>query len=226
MKVVAIVPIKLNNERTPGKNLKQFSDGETLLGHSLKKLDRVQSIDEIYVFCSRPEVQEYIPQSCNKVKYFRRSEYLDSPEARPQDIMREALDGLSADIYVFYHVTTPFISEDSIADCIEHVKSGEYDSAQCVRRVGDFLWMGDKPINFDPASISRTQNLPEIVKETTGIYVFRREVFDETNQRVGKHPYRHYVGSIEDLDIDYPEDWEIAYAMYEHLVANDSFRGG
>ena len=27
MKTVAFVPIKLNNERLPGKNLKKFSDG-------------------------------------------------------------------------------------------------------------------------------------------------------------------------------------------------------
>lgn len=217
MKVIAIVPIKLNNERTPGKNLKKFPDGETLLGHSLKKLDTIPSIDEIFVFCSSREVQEYIPQSCNKVQFMQRPDYLDTPQARPQDIMREALDRVTADVYVFYHVTTPFISKNSIIECIEQVRNGKHDSAQCVKRVGDFLWMGDKPINFDPTSISRTQNLPEIVKETTGIYVFRREVFEEMNQRVGKHPYRHYVGQIEDLDIDYPEDWEIVSAVYEHM---------
>ena len=221
MKTVVFVPIKLNNERTPGKNLKKFPDGETLLGHSLKKLNGIPNIDGIYVYCSHEEVQEAFPEGCSKVHFLQRPEYLDTPQARPQDIMREALSRVAADIYVFYHVTTPFITEAAIIDCIEHVQSGEYDSAQCVKRVGDFLWMGDKPINFDPASISRTQNLPEIVKETTGIYVFRREVFEEMNQRVGNNPYRHYVGSIEDLDIDYPEDWEIACAVYKHLYCKE-----
>ena len=31
MKVVAFIPIKLNNERTPGKNIKRFSDGTPLM---------------------------------------------------------------------------------------------------------------------------------------------------------------------------------------------------
>ena len=31
MKTVAMIPIKLNNERVPGKNLKQFSDGTPLI---------------------------------------------------------------------------------------------------------------------------------------------------------------------------------------------------
>lgn len=217
MKVVAFVPIKLNNERTPGKNLKRFPDGETLLGHSLKKLDAIHSVDEIYVFCSQSEVQDYFPQTTKKIRFMQRPEYLDTPQARPQDIMQEALNRVEADIYVFYHITTPFISHQSILECVEQVKNGNHDSAQCVKRVGDFLWMGDKPINFDPASILRTQNLPEIVKETTGIYVFRREVFEQFGCRVGKNPYRHYVGSIEDLDVDYPEDWEIVSAVYKQM---------
>ena len=31
MKVVAMIPIKLNNERVPGKNIKKFSDGTPLM---------------------------------------------------------------------------------------------------------------------------------------------------------------------------------------------------
>ena len=38
MKVVALVPIKMNNERTPGKNTKQFDDGTPLIQFILKAL--------------------------------------------------------------------------------------------------------------------------------------------------------------------------------------------
>lgn len=31
MKTVAFIPIKMNNERTPGKNTKRFSDGTPLI---------------------------------------------------------------------------------------------------------------------------------------------------------------------------------------------------
>ena len=36
MKVVALVPIKMNNERTPGKNTKRFHDGTPLIQCILK----------------------------------------------------------------------------------------------------------------------------------------------------------------------------------------------
>ena len=37
MKTVAFVPIKLNNQRTPGKNIKKFDDGSSLNYSFFKK---------------------------------------------------------------------------------------------------------------------------------------------------------------------------------------------
>ena len=53
MKVVALVPIKMNNERTPGKNTKQFDDGTPLIHFILKTLNEAQEVDETYVYCSK-----------------------------------------------------------------------------------------------------------------------------------------------------------------------------
>ena len=35
MKIVSIIPIKLNNERFPGKNIKEMADGRPLISHIL-----------------------------------------------------------------------------------------------------------------------------------------------------------------------------------------------
>ena len=50
MKTVAFVPIKLNNERLPGKNLKKFSDGTPLVKIILNKLAALKGdcIDKVY----------------------------------------------------------------------------------------------------------------------------------------------------------------------------------
>ena len=47
MKVVALVPIKMNNERTPGKNTKQFDDGTPLIHFILKALKNAEEIDDL-----------------------------------------------------------------------------------------------------------------------------------------------------------------------------------
>ena len=83
MKTVAFVPIKLNNQRTPGKNIKKFDDGSSLITVFLRNLIKVKSFDDVYVFCSNPKIKEYIVPG---VKYLERPVYLDTQEATPQDI--------------------------------------------------------------------------------------------------------------------------------------------
>ena len=52
MKIAAYIPIKLNNERAPGKNIKKFDDGTPLCEFMFETISRVKEIDEIYCFCS------------------------------------------------------------------------------------------------------------------------------------------------------------------------------
>ena len=68
MKIVAFVPIKMNNERVPGKNTKCFDDGTPLIQCILKSLVNIPEIDEIYVYCSNEKIKEYIRN--NKIRVF------------------------------------------------------------------------------------------------------------------------------------------------------------
>ena len=74
MKTVAIVPMKLNNRRLPQKNTKSFTNGKPLCHYILSTLLTVESVDEVYVYCSNPDIQEFIPE---RVKYLQRSTSLD-----------------------------------------------------------------------------------------------------------------------------------------------------
>jgi CMP-N-acetylneuraminic acid synthetase len=44
MKVVGMIPIKLNNERIPGKNLKQFYDGKPLMSFVQETLLKAKTL--------------------------------------------------------------------------------------------------------------------------------------------------------------------------------------
>jgi len=61
MKTVAFVPIKLNNKRLLNKNILLLGD-KPLCRHLLDTLAQVSLLDEIYVFCSDPVIQEYLPK--------------------------------------------------------------------------------------------------------------------------------------------------------------------
>lgn len=215
MKVVGMIPVKLNNERVPGKNLKRFSDGTPLIKFIQKALIGAKYVDEIYVYCSNNEVCDYLEDG---VKYLSRPEFLDTSAANCNDIIREFIKEVKADIYVVSHVTGPFTRSESIDECIKQVQSGKYDSAFLAKRMQEFLWSNGTAMNFNIQHFPRTQDLTPIYSEAPGAYVFNKETFEKYDRRVGIKPYIHEISEVESRDIDYPEDFEIANAIYMSML--------
>lgn len=214
MKTVAIVPMKLKNRRLPQKNIKCFTNGNPLCYYILSTLLKVESIDEVYVYCSNPNIQKYIPES---VKYLQRSVFLDQDTTKMNEVLQCFASDVPADIYVMTHTTAPFISKESIEEGIQSVLDGEYDSAFAAKKLQDFLWKDGAPFNYELNNIPRTQDLPALYEETSGFYIYRREVMTKLNRRIGEKPFIVEVGEIESIDIDENEDFVIADAIYNHV---------
>jgi len=206
MKVTAIMPIKLKNERCPGKNLRLLG-GKPLLQYELDGLLRTGLCDSVNVFCSDPAVIPFLPEG---VTYVERPVFLDLPTSNFTQIFESFLKKVDSDIYVYAHATAPFVSDTTIRECINAVVSGKYDSAFCAKKLQDYLWQNGAPLNFNATNIPRTQDLQPIYQETSGIYVFTREVFLTYRRRIGIKPFIKEVSSVETVDIDTEEDFQIA----------------
>lgn len=214
MKTIAIVPIKLNNERLPNKNIKPFDNGAPLCHYIFETLKQVKDIDEIYVYCSNPKIQEFIPLG---VKFLRRSETLDQNTTKINEVLSAFAQDVPADVYVMSHATAPFISPQSIEKGLQAVLQQRFDSAFAVRKIQTFLWKDGKPFNYNLNNIPRTQDLPPIFEETSGFYIYRSEVITELNRRIGDNPYMVEVNAIESCDIDTQEDFDVANAIFKGL---------
>ena len=151
------------------------------------------------------------------VKYIKRDERYDTPQADVIEMMKVFSDMVDADIYVQAHATTPFLAAESIDNAVAMVKSGKNDSAFAVVKVQDFLWKDGSPINYMPERIPRTQDMEPMWKETTGLYIYTKTVINSHHRRIGYRPYLAEVNEIEALDIDTPLDFEIADAVYNYL---------
>lgn len=216
MKTVAVVPVKLNNERVPGKNTKLLYDGTPLIHCILHALLESQEVDEVYVYCSKKEITDYILPG---VQYLEREDIYDGADADINAMHYSITQKVDADVYVLAHATAPFLKAESIDAGIRAVKSGEYDSAISVNRLQDFIWKMGEPMNFDLRKIPRTQDLEPLFVETTGMYVFTKEAMEKFHSRTGEKPYMLEVSKIEAIDIDYPIDFGMANALYEVIVS-------
>ena len=215
--MVAVIPARGGSKGLPGKNLKKFSDGTPLMSMIQRACLGTKLINDIYVYCSNSLVCEYLELG---VKYLKRPESLDSNKSNCNDIIREFMKKIEADIYVVSHATGPFTKSKSIDACIEAVASGEYDSAFLGRKIQEFLWKEGSAINFDIQHFPRTQDLIPIYSEAPGAYVFSKTTFKTYDRRVGIKPFIYEISEIESRDIDCPEDFEIADAIYMKLLRN------
>lgn len=144
MYTVAIMPIKLKNERCPGKNTRILGT-KALLQYELDSLKETGLCDSINVYCSDDAIVPFLPE---RVNFVQRPIFLDLPTSNFTQIFDNFMATVDADIYVYAHATAPFITVETMRQCIEAVKSGEFDSAFCAVKLQDYLWQDGEPLNF------------------------------------------------------------------------------
>lgn len=206
MKTVAFVPIRLNSKRVAGKNLKMLGD-KPLLRYILDTLVQVKHIDEVYVYCSKEEIINYLPDG---VKFLKRPEYLDSDETLGKDIYEEFTKTIDADVYILAHTTSPFIKVNTIEAALCKILDEDYDSAFSAEKIQTFTWYKGKTLNYDLKEIPRTQTIEPIFVETSAFFMFKRDIWQVHKQRIGFKPYIAEVDKIEGVNIDWPEDFALA----------------
>lgn len=214
MKVVALVPIKLNSQRLPKKNILPVL-GKPMCYHIVNSLLHVKGIDEVYVYCSDEKVVEYIPE---KAKFLKRDKALDGDLVKGFDIYRAFVNEVDADVYVLAHTTSPFIKAATIDNALTHVLSGECDSAFSAEKIQTFAWYNGQAINYDLNDVPRTQDMEPIWVETSAFYMFKKEIFTVHNRRIGFKPYIQEVSGVEAVDIDTKEDYEWALQLSKQLT--------
>ena len=214
MKTVAFVPIKLNSERLPLKNIKPFTNGKPLIFYILHTLLNVPNLDEIYVYCSSEEIIPYLPEG---ISFLKRDPYYDLSSTPFNDVLQSFAKLVPADVYVLTHATAPFMTAKSISEGITAVTQNGYDSALSVTKLQEFLWKDGMPFNYSLNNIPRTQDLDPLYTETCGLYIYRQSLMLNEKRRIGNKPYLLEVSKIEACDINDADDFLIADAIYNML---------
>ena len=152
-------------------------------------------------------VRPYLPDG---VRFLRRSPRLDRNETLGREIYDAFTAEVVADVYLLAHATSPFIRPATIAAALHKVTDEGYDSAFSAERMQTFAWYRGEPLNYALDAIPRTQEIEPVFVETSAFFIFRREIWCDLHQRIGRHPYVAVVDRIEGIDIDYPEDFALA----------------
>ncbi|MEH7386547.1 acylneuraminate cytidylyltransferase family protein [Bacillus sp. JJ1521] len=210
-KVTAFVPIKLNSQRLPNKNILPLGD-YSLSWYVFESLLKIEKVDEVIVYCSNDKVMNYLPSG---VKFLYRDPYLDGNLVKGNEIYESFINTVDSDIYILAHTTSPFITYTSIENALANVLSEEYDSALSVQKKQTFAWYKGNTLNYECNDVPRTQDVEPVFIETSGFYIFQKEHFLLHRRRVGFNPYFQELDDIEAIDIDTKEDYEFAVQIMD-----------
>lgn len=216
-RTVAIVPMRHNSERVPGKNYRPLA-GIPLYHHVVRMLDVVPEVDLTVIDTDSDFIIDDCAKHFPKVQVLLRPEHLRDGEIAMNDVLLNTLDQVDADVVLQTHSTNPFLKAETVSGALKlFTKPGyEFDSVFSVTRLQARLWDAEtRPVNHDPSVLLRTQDLAPLFIENSCFFIFTPESLRQCGNRIGTRPHMVEMAPLEAVDIDTEDDFALATAIAE-----------
>ncbi|WP_043786671.1 cytidylyltransferase domain-containing protein [Solidesulfovibrio alcoholivorans] len=210
MKVVAFLPAKGSSSRIESKNI-HFLDGKPLFLHTLEKLMSCDFIDEVYFDTESDDMIQMASETGCKI--LKRDSDLATNKTDGNLLFMNEVRHVGADIYIQILCTSPFISVETIkkgVDILKNDRSNRNDSIVLVRKEKLYTWRDSESPNYDLEHIPNSKELDDTIIETMGLYIITRDAALATCRRIGNSPYLLSCPPLEGIDINWPEDFDLA----------------
>lgn len=220
MRTVAIVPMRHNSERVPGKNYRPLG-GEPLYHHVIHMLLSVAEIDHIVIDTDSHFIRDHAATQFPTVQVLDRPDHLRDGGIPMNDVLLNTIAQIDGDRFLQTHSTNPFLQAGSVGAALRALDAApEHDSLFSVTRFQARFWTSTgEPLNHDPTILLRTQDLDPVYLENSCMYIFGREVLTERRNRIGSTPLMFEIPVEEALDIDEESDFASAERLWAVLRA-------
>ena len=213
--VTAIIGLKEIYQRVPNKNFKLLNH-KPLFAWVLDTLIEVGEISQILLNVDGKELISKLndfSRNFKKIQIIEREDNLSGHNTPMTKIINSTLQFAENDTILNTHVTNPFLTKTSITKGIKlFYKNGKpiFSANKLQSRLYD---KNLKPINHNPEILQQTQDLEIIYEENSCFYIFDKKKFSKKNIRIFDNSVAYPISSIESVDIDTWEDWELAVAI-------------
>ena len=209
-KIIALVPMRHNSQRVPGKNYRPLA-GKPLYQHIIETLLSVPEIDQIVVDTDSAPVMDGLRRDFPRVQVIERPEHLRADAIAMNEILSYDTAQAEADFYLQTHSTNPLLKAGTLSRA----------SMFSVTRLQTRLWDGlTRPINHNPAILLQTQDLPPVYEENSCLYLFTRQNLLARRNRIGERPLMFEIDAAEAWDIDE----ELDFAVTDFLMQRQNSR--
>lgn len=222
MKILGLIVARGGSKGIPEKNSKMLR-GKPLINYTIASAKESRLLDEVIVSSDDHKIIELAKDEGIAVPFVRPKE-LATDTTSSLSVIQHALrfaneNGRPFDAVCLLQPTTPFRSVGLVDEAITKFKSAQLDSLISVREIpSDFNphWAFEeiegelKIATGEEVPISRRQDLPKTYHRDGAIYITKTEVLLEQNTLLGKHIGFVVTKGDEDINLDTPNDWELA----------------
>lgn len=215
-RLVAIVPMRHQSERVPGKNYREFA-GAPLYHHIVRALLHAEGVDRVVIDTDSPTIMDDAAAHFPQVRLLERPEHLRAGETAMNDVLLHTIAQVPAQFYLQTHSTNPLLLPQTISAAVGRMLAHypAYDSLFSVTRWQTRLWDAlARPINHNPNILLRTQDLPPLYEENSNLYIFTAQTLRDRHNRIGDRPLLFEIDRLEAWDINEESDFRIAESLY------------
>ncbi len=214
-RVVAIVPMRHDSERVPGKNYRLLG-GRPLFHHIVETLLGSPRVTKVIIDTDSDTIRDSARAAFPDVEVLERPPHLRDGMIPMNDVLLNDVERVEADLYLQTHSTNPLLRTTSVTEAIDRLLADtDKDSLFGVTRLQTRLWGADgQPMNHDRSVLLRTQDLPPVYEENSCLYLFNRDTLTRYGSRIGERPILFEIPRDEALDIDEEIDFRMAEALY------------
>jgi CMP-N-acetylneuraminic acid synthetase len=222
-RIVALVPMRHDSERVPGKNYRPMA-GLPLYRHIVEALLGCPDIAQIVIDTDSDTIKRDAAEAFPSVVVLDRPERLRDGNIPMNDVLLNDVRQVPADLYLQTHSTNPLLRPSTIQRAIRDFREHpEHDSLFSVTRIQARLWSAEsEPMNHDPAVLIRTQDLAPVFLENSCLYLFTRELLEERGTRIGANPLLFEIDRDEASDIDTEQDFRVVEALMAVIEAGSA----
>ncbi|MCK9496116.1 MAG: acylneuraminate cytidylyltransferase family protein [Dehalococcoidia bacterium] len=227
-KVTALVPMKGQSERVPGKNTRLVA-GKPLLAWLLTALVSARRVSRVVVDTDDEQIAALVREHAPSVEILTRPDHLrDGDAVTGNDLIAWELTQVDGEHFGQFHVTSPLLEAATIDRAVDEYFRGldQHDSLFAVSEHHIWLFRADgSPVNSDTRRLVRSQDLEPLYEDNNAIHLFSRASFARTGSRMGERPRMFPISKVEATDIDYEDDFRIAEALLQLREAESRERG-
>lgn len=211
----AVIPVKENSSRLPGKNFLPFGNSSSLLEHKIIQLKKVPGITEIIVSSDSDKAMHISAE--NGVKFVKRPiEFAN--ETRPlSEFFRYIGDLITTKHLLWACVTSPLIYESDYERIIKKYLSilndENYDSLITVTNYQHYLMDEHGPLNYELGEKHKNSDqLDKLHLFTNGALLCSTQNLLKWGYNYGPKAYRYIIPQEKSIDIDTKWDYLTAVA--------------